>query len=418
MEGNYNNMNNMNLTPDFQNHQEPEKKKNPYLTKKMGAVIMALCIVAAGGGGFAAGVAANGLSADSASVSQTQPAGTVSTADSGSSSSNASAMASSNSSSGALTVEEIADKVCDSVVEITTEVTQYDSYMRQYVSEGAGSGVIISADGYIITNNHVIEDASSITVTLRDGTSYPATLVGTDEQGDIAVVKIDAAGLKPATIGSSSDLKVGETVVAVGTPLGQLGGTVTDGIISALDRQIDLEGQTMTLLQTNAAINPGNSGGGLFNEYGELIGIVVAKSSGSNIEGLGFAVPIDTAKAIADDLMQYGYVKGRISLGMSVVDVSNAQIARMYGLNSTGVYITQVSEDSNAAQVGFQAGDRIVTFNGVEITSIDDLRSAISQCSVGDTVEMVIERGGSRYSGQLTLEESVPSGLARTSSNS
>ena len=407
MEGNTNNMNNMNLTPDFQNHQEPEKKKNPYLTKKMGAVIMALCIVAAGGGGFAAGVAVNGIGADGVSVSQTQqPTGTVNTADSGSSSANASTMAS--SSSGEMTVEQIADKVSDSVVEITTEVTEYDSFLRQYVSEGAGSGVILSSDGYIITNNHVIEGANSITVTLRDGTSYPATLVGADAQGDIAVIKVEATGLQAAELGSSADLKVGETVVAVGNPLGQLGGTVTDGIVSALDRQITLDGQTMTLLQTNAAINPGNSGGGLFNSQGQLIGVVVAKSSGSGIEGLGFAIPIDTAKAIADDLMQYGYVKGRISLGMSVVDVSNAQIARMYGLSGTGVYITQVTEGTNAAQVGFQAGDRIVSFNGAEITSVDDLRTPIRQCSVGDTVEMIIERNGSQYSGQLTLEESKP----------
>lgn len=408
MNENFNNFQSFNTNEHPQNPAQPEqKKKSPYLTKKMGALLMALCIVAAGSGGFAAGTAVMGMQTGTSSSGQVAP---MNSSSGGTSSGNISTMASS-SSSGEMSVEQIAEKVCDSVVEITTEVTQYDNFMRQYVSEGAGSGVILSSDGYIITNNHVIEDASKITVTLRDGTSYPATLVGTDSQGDIAVVKIDATGLKAAELGSSVDLKVGETVVAVGNPLGQLGGTVTDGIVSALDRQIDIDGQTMTLLQTNAAINPGNSGGGLFNSQGQLIGIVVAKSSGSEVEGLGFAIPIDTAKSLADDIMQYGYVKGRISLGLSVIDVTNEQIARMYGLSSTGVYISQVTEGTNAAQVGFQSGDRIVSFNGTEITCVDDLKNAIDQCNVGDTVEMIIERNGTKYSGQLTLEESKPDTL-------
>ena len=283
-------------------------------------------------------------------------------------------------------------------------------YMRQTVSEGAGSGVILTSDGYIATNNHVIEGASKITVTLKDGTSYSAKLIGTDSQGDVAVVKIDATGLQPAVIGDSSTLQVGDVAVAVGNPLGQLGGTVTDGIISALDRQIDLDGKSMTLLQTNAAINPGNSGGGLFNDKGELIGIVVAKSSGSGIEGLGFAIPINTAKDLIDQIMEYGYVKGRIDLGFTTVDVSNAQIAMMYRLSSTGVYIDDVTEGSNAQSTGFRSGDRIVSFNGAEISSGDDLTKAVQNCKVGDTVEIIIVRNGQKYSGSLTLEESKPAG--------
>ena len=355
----------------------------------------------------------SGVQADSASSSASSES--VSSSDSASSSGTASTVghssltvSSGSSTDGDLTVSQIAAQTANSVVEITTESTTYDMYMRQTVSEGAGSGVILTSDGYIVTNNHVIEGAEKITVTLKDGTSYPGKLVGTDSQGDIAVVKIEATGLQPAVIGDSSTLQVGDMAVAIGNPLGQLGGTVTDGIISALDRQIDLDGKTMTLLQTNAAINPGNSGGGLFNGKGELIGVVVAKSSGSGIEGLGFAIPINTAKDLIDQIMEYGYVKGRINLGFTTVDVTNAQIAMMYRLPSTGVYIDEVTEGSNAAAVGFHAGDRILSFNGEEIASGDDLTKAIQNCKVGDTVEIIIVRNGQKYSGELTLEESKP----------
>lgn len=372
------------------------------MTKKMGAVVMALCILAAGSAGFAGGVLINGT--------QSEPAQTVLNNDESSTTpvQHTALNVSSSASGEDLTVSQIAAQTANSVVEITTEATSYDIYMRQSVSEGAGSGVILTSDGYIATNNHVINGASKITVTLKDGTSYPATLVGTDSQGDVAVIKIDASGLQPAVIGDSSELQVGDLAVAVGNPLGQLGGTVTDGIISALDRQIDLDGRTMTLLQTNAAINPGNSGGGLFNSKGELIGIVVAKSSGSGIEGLGFAIPINTAKDLIDQIMEYGYVKGRIDLGMTTVDVSNAQVAMMYRLPSTGVYIDEVTEGSNAEAAGFRSGDRILSFNGEEISSGSDLAQALQNCQVGDAVEIIIVRNGQKYSGSLTLEESKP----------
>ena len=398
------------------NPQPPKKERSPYLTKKMGAILAALCILASGSAGFAGGVlmkSSSGVQADSASSSASSES--VSSSDSASSSGTASTVGHSSltvssgaSTDGDLTVSQIAAQTANSVVEITTESTTYDMFMRQTVSEGAGSGVILTSDGYIVTNNHVIEGAEKITVTLKDGTSYSGKLVGTDSQGDIAVVKIEATGLQPAVIGDSSTLQVGDMAVAIGNPLGQLGGTVTDGIISALDRQIDLDGKTMTLLQTNAAINPGNSGGGLFNGKGELIGVVVAKSSGSGIEGLGFAIPINTAKDLIDQIMEYGYVKGRIDLGFTTVDVTNAQIAMMYRLPSTGVYIDEVTEGSNAAAVGFHAGDRILSVPGEELASGDDLTKAIQNCKVGDTVEIIIVRNGQKYSGELTLEESKP----------
>ncbi len=403
---------NQNGWNQFQNPQNPEpkhkKSASPYMTKKMGALVMALCILAAGSVGFTGGMLVQNNQVPSSS--QTMMNNTVGSSDNSTNvtTTQHTTADTTGSSSGELTVSQIAAQTANSVVEITTEATSYDMYMRQSVTEGAGSGVILTTDGYIVTNNHVIDGASKITVTLKDGTSYPATLVGTDSQGDIAVVKIDATGLQPAVIGDSSELQVGDLAVAIGNPLGQLGGTVTDGIISALDREIDLDGKTMTLLQTNAAINPGNSGGGLFNDKGELIGIVVAKSSGSGIEGLGFAIPINTAKDLIDQIMQYGYVKGRIDLGMTTVDVSNAQIAMMYRLSSMGVYIDEVTEGSNAEAAGFRSGDLILSFNGEDISTGEDLEKAIQDCKVGDTVEIIISRNGQKYSGKLTLEESKP----------
>ena len=203
-----------------------------------------------------------------------------------------------------LSISQVVELVADTVVEITTTNVVTDRFYGQYVTSGAGSGVIISENGYIITNNHVIDGAQRIYVRLTDGSEFEAKLIGGDAEKDIALIKINATGLKAAVMGSSKSLVVGQEVVAIGNPLGSLGGTVTDGIISALDRTVVVDGHQMTLMQTNAAINPGNSGGGLFNRAGELIGIVNAKQSDTGIEGLGFAIPIDiawdAAKTIAD----------------------------------------------------------------------------------------------------------------------
>ena len=222
-----------------------------------------------------------------------------------------------------LSVSEIAAKAMDSVVEINTAATQ----RGQTVSVGAGSGVILTSDGYIVTNNHVVSGATQYTVRTRNGETYNAALIGTDAQTDLAVLKIEATGLTPATLGDSDKLTVGETAVAIGNPLGELGGTVTDGIISALAREVTIGGQSMTLLQTNAAINPGNSGGGLFNGAGELIGVVNAKSTGTDVEGLGFAIPINTAKPVIEDLMKNGFVQGRVTAGFETVDLTELQNA-------------------------------------------------------------------------------------------
>ena len=203
-----------------------------------------------------------------------------------------------------LSVKDIVINVKNSVVEITTSVTKTSLFMGQYVTSGAGSGVILSKEGLIVTNHHVINEANEISVRLSNGETHKATLIASDVQTDLAVIRIQADNLQPAVLGSSDEMYVGDAVYAIGNPLGSLGGTVTEGILSAKDREITIEGQSMTLLQTSAAINPGNSGGGLFNAKGELIGVVNAKSSGSDIEGLGFAIPIDIAKNVVNDLVE------------------------------------------------------------------------------------------------------------------
>lgn len=307
------------------------------------------------------------------------------------------------------TATSVVQKAADSVVEITTESVVTGSFNRQYVSSGAGSGVIISEDGYIVTNNHVIDGANSIKVTLRDGqTSYDAQLIGTDAANDIALLKVDATDLTAATFGDSSTLAVGDYVVAIGNPLGQLGGTVTDGIISALAREVTIDEQNMTLLQTNAEINPGNSGGGLFDANGNLIGIVNAKSSATEVEGIGFAIPINNVFDIIDDLKNYGYVTGEVDLGMEFVDINSTETAFYYGVNNTGCYILSVVNGSNADNSGFRAGDLIKSVDGTEVSSTADINAIIGDKEVGDKVKFSVYRNNKTLDLELTLAEYVP----------
>jgi serine protease Do len=299
-----------------------------------------------------------------------------------------------------LSTKEITDKVADSVVEIVTETVTYSYFYGQAVSEGAGSGVIIDDDGYIITNNHVIEDAKTISVTLRNGNEYDAKLIGADSDQDIALIKIEpksSENLTVATFGDSDKLSVGDKAVVIGNPLGKLGGTVTDGIISALDRELTLDEKTMNLLQTNAAINPGNSGGGLFDGQGNLIGIVVAKassssSSSSSVEGLGFAIPINDAESILSDLKDYGYVKGKpADIGVTLQDYMNM------------VYIYSVTENSPADKGGLEKGDKIMSIDGKDVTSSSDVKSAVSNSKAGDKLKIKVERNGETKTCTVTV---------------
>lgn len=301
------------------------------------------------------------------------------------------------------TYSDVAAKVASSVVEIRTETVSTSSIFSQYITEGAGSGVVITSDGYIITNNHVIEGASTVTVSMNDGTAYPAEVIGSDAESDLAVLKIDATDLTPAVVGDSSKLVVGEEVIAIGNPLGSLGGTVTNGIISALARQVTIDGTEMTLLQTNAAVNPGNSGGGLFNLAGELVGIVNAKSSGSGIEGLGFAIPSSIASQVVEQLINYGYVRGRVSLGISYMDISDSYTAMMYRVNTLGVYILE-SEYNDELKIG----DRVTAVDGTEVTYGSDIKAILKDHKVGDKITLTVVRDGKYVDVEMECHEYIP----------
>ena len=388
---------------------QPPKKKKKFNGKRV--VRSAVALVLAAAMGFAGGfVGAKFGGSGKVVIQQVAPS---STADSASGSDSSITAASSSGSS--LTTEQVADLVSPSVVVITTEqvvYSQWSWYGQNQVESGAGSGVIISSDGYILTCAHVVDGASNITVTIGDK-DYTATLVGEDTTSDIAVIKIDANGLTPATVGDSDSLKVGQNVMAVGNPLGELGGTVTGGMISALNRSVTIQGSssvnTMSLIQMDASVSPGNSGGGLFNMNGELVGIVNAKSSSSDAEGLGFAIPINDAIKVAQELLENGYVTGRPYLGITYLAVTDAQTASQLGVNAYGVYVVEVVKGGPAEKAGLQAGDRIVSVDGTEIASKDDLGTLMQKHAAGDTLSITIARDGQMQTVNVTLGEKTAS---------
>ena len=388
---------------------QPPKKKKKFNGKRVARSAVALVLAAAMGfaGGF---VGAKFGGSGKVVIQQVAPSSTADSA----SGSDSSITAASSTGTG-LNTEQVADLVSPSVVVITTEqvvYSQWSWYGQNQVESGAGSGVIISSDGYILTCAHVVDGASTITVTIGDK-DYTATLVGEDTTSDIAVIKIDADGLTPATVGNSDSLKVGQSVMAVGNPLGELGGTVTGGMISALNRSVTIQGSssvnTMSLIQMDASVSPGNSGGGLFNMNGELVGIVNAKSSSSDAEGLGFAIPINDAIKVAQELLENGYVTGRPYLGITYLAVEDAQTAAQLGVNAYGVYVVEVVKGGPAEKAGLQAGDRIVSVDGTEIASKDDLGTLMQKHAAGDTLSITIAREGQMQTVNVTLGEKTAS---------
>lgn len=372
-------------------HIKPKEKK--YVTRgALVACMIATMIISSVLGGIVGGV-----------LTGTQPSdGRASRDDSGLSQLNLG-----DATGSELTVAEIIDKNENAVVEIVVSGTSQNMWGQLQLVQGAGSGVIVRDDGYIATNYHVIQGANKVEVTLHSGETYTANIIGSDPTNDIAVIKIDAKDLSTVTIGNSSTVDVGDLAVAIGNPLGQLGGTATSGIISALDRTLEVEGTTLTLLQTDAAINGGNSGGGLFNSRGELIGIVESKASAVGVEGLAFALPINNVSGIINDMIENGgsaqAAAGTPAVGVVISEVSEDN-AQYYGLESAGVYIAQVTGE-NAQKAGFQEMDRIISFNGKAISSSNEFITLVRKCKIGDTVTIVVSRNGQEIEIKTVLEE-------------
>ena len=317
------------------------------------------------------------------------------------------------SSKKVLSVTEIAEMVgpsCVGVINKTKVSPQkyYDPFTGRYyytsdpnnselVEQGSGSGIIISEDGYIVTNQHVIDGATELSVILNTGDEFVATLVGSDSKSDLAVLKIDKTGLPAATLGDSEQVKVGELAVAIGNPLGQeLAGTVTSGVISAVNRTMTVDNKKYNLIQTDAAINPGNSGGALVNQYGEVIRINTIKLSSESVEGIGFAIAISEAKPIVDDLINNGYVSGRPLVGITAKATRN------------GLSVESVSEGSGAANAGIQAGDLIVKADGKVVNQVDTLNDIRDTKKPGDTLILTVIRNGELIEVPVVLGEEVP----------
>ena len=309
-----------------------------------------------------------------------------------------------------LTPAEVYAANVNSTVGITTSIsTNFFGYRT--TSAASGSGFVLSSDGYIVTNYHVIEDGSSVTVATYDGKTYPATVVGYDAENDVAVLKIDADGLTPVVLGSSEDSKVGDSVVAIGNPLGELTFSLTGGVISALDRSITVDGRSMDLIQTDCAINSGNSGGALFNMYGEVIGITNAKlssgSSGASIDNIGFAIPIDRVKDLIEGIITDGTVD-KPYIGVTISALGSEY--QRFGLS--GVVVQSVEKDSPAEKAGLKEDDIITAANGEPVDENSDLTSAVSKCSEGDSLKLSVTRQGEELEITVTVGIKTQSALA------
>lgn len=307
-----------------------------------------------------------------------------------------------------MTPAEVYASTVNSVVSINCSAVSTNIFGQRVQSASSGSGFVITQDGYIVTNQHVVSGASSVNVTLYNGDTYPATVVGGDSDYDVAVLKIEATGLQAVTLGKSADVNVGDTVMAIGNPLGELTFSMSQGIVSCCDRAINVDGTPFNMIQVTAAINPGNSGGPLFNEYGEVVGIVSAKYSSyasQSVEGLGFAIPINDAIKVAQDLLENGYVSGRPYMGITYLAVTDAQTAAQLNVTAYGVYVVDVAQGGPADKAGLKTGDRIVSIDGTEIAQKDDLGTLIQQHAAGDTLSITVAREGQMQTVSLTLGE-------------
>lgn len=396
--------------PAHQPQKQPKPKKHgSKFGLKLLAVVLCCAITSAASLGVFVVMIQNGVINVQSSEASSNAAFTISRVVNGDTSSDTSA--SSDGTVSAMSDQDIAAKLTPSVVCIQNyQVTQNYGFMQTDTSDSSvspaseGSGIIMSEDGYIITNAHVVEGATSLKVMTSDGETYEAQLIGSDTVTDLAVVKINATGLTAAEFGSSEDLRVADKVMAIGNPGGhELSSSVTIGYVSALNRAIanNTTGYTMEYIQTDAAINPGNSGGALINEYGQVVGINSAKISATGYEGLGFAIPTDTAQPIISDLIQYGYVKDRAVLGISGQFI-DSMTGRFYGLPQ-GEYVAQLNS-SEAQASGLQVGDVITAIDNQQLDSESTLRSAILSKKPGDTVTLQVYRSSTQQSTTVELK--------------
>ena len=393
--------------------EEPKKKRRTWL--KITALLLALAIVASLGRALLRS-AINGLAAHNASGDSAQPAA------------DASGAASAPESAGepyqreltplpetlptydsgkTLTAQEVYGINVDAVCGIATEVTT-NVFGQTASTAVVGSGFVLTEDGYVVTNNHVVEGTDNVSVKLHDGSTYPAEIIGGDSLSDVALLKIEAEGLSHVAVGDSDAIAVGEGCIAIGNPLGELTFTMTGGYVSALPREINISGKPISMFQTDAAINAGNSGGPLFNMAGNVIGITSAKisgitGSGASIEGVGFAIPINEALRVVYDLQEYGYVRGRAFLGVTVKEL-DAATADTYGL-PVGPIVQSVVADSCADKAGIAVKDIILAFNERNVKTYTQLMSALNKCSAGDVVTLRIYRAGAELDVTLTLDE-------------
>ena len=304
-----------------------------------------------------------------------------------------------------LSTEDVAAKVGPAVVGIINKTNAISFF--NMASESSGSGVIINEEGYIVTNFHVIENARELKVILNTGKEYPATVVGYDARSDLAVLKIEEKDLVYANFGDSSYVNVGSRVIAIGNPLGtELMGTVTQGIISAVNRTVNIADKTLTLLQTDAAINSGNSGGPLVNAYGEVIGINSVKMSATGVEGIGFAIPSNEVKLVVDDLINKGYVTGRLMIGVSGTNITE-KLSKYYDL-PVGFYVNEVYEGYGAYLAGVQPGDVIIKCDGKSVATVDEINKIRDTHKVGDMMEVVVWRNGKEVTLKIRMMEENP----------
>ena len=322
-------------------------------------------------------------------------------------------LVSAGSGSAVMTGAQVFDQAKQQVVGISTEVTYQNFFGMTTSAAVSGSGFIISDDGYILTNYHVVETAYAndldVTVMLYDGTEYTASIVGFDSSNDVALLKIEATNLMPVNMGNSDAITMGETVYAVGNPLGELAYSMSTGTVSGLDRVIATEDapEGINMFQIDAAVNHGNSGGPVYNSLGEVIGIVTAKSGETDAEGLGFAIPINDAKSIADDLITKGYVTGKAYMGVRLDERYNSMYAQYYNM-PLGAYVYSVDNGSAAEKAGLQAGDIITKMGDTEVSSYTELKSAVRTFSAGDTTEIVVFRAGESLTLTITFDEQKP----------